>query len=106
MPLEGERVSKGVRTFKAIGPAILLDIMASALAGGQNGYSRALATQDAIVANVLPQLEGVDKFHLMNMHMRSIELYGEQAKLSKTLRACGQPIPAPVRATICPLRRQ
>ncbi|HVY62324.1 MAG TPA: AAA family ATPase, partial [Planctomycetota bacterium] len=62
MPLEGERVSKGVRTFKPIGPAILLDIMASALAGGQNGYSRELATQDAIIANVLPQLEGIDKF--------------------------------------------
>ncbi len=84
MPRRAERVSRGIRTYKPVGTSHLIECLtAVTLAGGAYGRSRAL--QDAVVANILPQLEGLEKADLANIQLRAVEVFGQGAPLVAVL---------------------
>ncbi|MCI0340361.1 MAG: AAA family ATPase [Planctomycetales bacterium] len=84
MPRRAERVSRGIRTYKPVGTSHLIECLtAVTLAGG--AYGRARALQDAVVANILPQLEGLEKADLANIQLRAVEVFGQGAPLVAVL---------------------
>ncbi|UCE36907.1 MAG: EVE domain-containing protein [Thermoplasmata archaeon] len=84
MPEEGIETSVGVRTYRKIGTAQVIDCVIWCLKAGGD-YSKEDAMQDAIVANILPQLENLEKAQISNMYIRAVEVFTERSKVARAL---------------------
>lgn len=81
MPEEGVEVPVGVRTYRKIGTAQVIDCVIWILKASGD-YSKEEAMQDAIIANVLPQLENLEKAQLSNIYMKAVDVFGERSKIA------------------------
>jgi MoxR-like ATPase len=84
IPEEGIEMSVGVRTYRKIGVAQVIDCVIWCLKASGD-YSKKEAMEDAIVANLLPQLENLEKAQLSNMYKRAVEVFGERSKVSRAM---------------------
>ena len=84
LPEETEIVARGVRTYRKIGTANLLDTMICVINAPKN-YPKRVALEDGIIANILPQLEGIEKGALMNIKLKADQIFGEKSRVSRAL---------------------
>ncbi|MAE56722.1 MAG: hypothetical protein CL964_01755 [Euryarchaeota archaeon] len=79
-----EEIPRGVRTFRKIGPASVIDSMLT-LFNSRGQYDMEKALQDVIRANIMPSLEGLERNELRCMMLKSQLVLGEDAEISQTL---------------------
>jgi MoxR-like ATPase len=82
IPEEGIEMSVGVRTYRKIGTAQVIDCVIWTLKASGD-YSKKDAMDDSIVANLLPQLENLEKAQIFNMYKRAVEVFGERSKVAR-----------------------
>jgi MoxR-like ATPase len=81
MPEEGIEVPVGIRTYRKIGTAQVIDCVIWILKSSGD-YSKEEAMQDAVIANILPQLENLEKAHLSNIYLKAVNVFGERSRLA------------------------
>jgi MoxR-like ATPase len=84
MPEEGIEMSVGIRTYRKIGTAQVIDCVIWCLKASGD-YSKTDAMEDSIVANILPQLENIEKSQLSNIYTRAVEVFGERSKVARAM---------------------
>ncbi len=84
LPEEGIEMPIGVRTYRKIGTAQVIDCMIWTLKASGD-YSKEEAMQDAIIANILPQLENLEKTHISNIYLKALKVFGERSLLAHTI---------------------
>jgi 5-methylcytosine-specific restriction endonuclease McrBC GTP-binding regulatory subunit McrB len=81
VPEEGIEMPVGIRTYRKIGTAQVIDCVIWTL-NVSGDYTQEEAMQDSIIANILPQLENMEKAHLSNIYLKAVEVFGERSRLS------------------------
>ena len=79
-----EEVPRGVRTFRRIGPAMVIDSMLT-LFNSRGQYDLGKALQDVIRANIMPSLEGLERNELRCLLLKSEQVLGAEAEITHTL---------------------
>ena len=79
-----EEVPRGVRTFRRIGPAMVIDSMLT-LFNSRGQYDLEKALQDVIRANIMPSLEGLERNELRCLLLKSEQVLGAEAEITRTL---------------------
>ena len=80
-----EEVPRGVRTFRKIGPASIIDSMLTIFnSRGQYNIDRAL--EDVIRSNIMPSLEGLERNELRCIMLKAHEVLGEESAITQTLQ--------------------
>ena len=79
-----EEVPRGVRTFRRIGPAMVIDSMLT-LFNSRGQYDLEKALQDVIRANIMPSLEGLERNELRCLQLKSEQVLGAEAEITRTL---------------------
>jgi len=79
-----DEVARGVRTYRKIGPAVIIDSMLTVFnSRGQYEMDRALF--DVIKSNVMPALEGLERNELKCLMLKSQEIFGANHGITTTL---------------------
>ncbi|MBJ35131.1 MAG: hypothetical protein CMB62_00755 [Euryarchaeota archaeon] len=79
-----DEVARGVRTYRKIGPAVIIDSMLTVFnSRGQYDLDRALA--DVIKSNIMPALEGLERNELKCLMLKAQEVLGPTHAISVTL---------------------
>ena len=79
-----DEVARGVRTYRKIGPAVIIDSMLTVFnSRGQYELDRAL--EDVIKSNVMPALEGLERNELKCLMLKAQEVLGQNHGISNTL---------------------
>tara|TARA_Y100001970_G_scaffold174379_1_gene212826 strand:+ start:1266 stop:4046 length:2781 start_codon:yes stop_codon:yes gene_type:complete len=79
-----DEVARGVRTYRKIGPAVIIDSMLTVFnSRGQYDLDRALA--DVIKSNIMPALEGLERNELKCLMLKAQEILGTNHDISLTL---------------------
>ena len=79
-----DEVARGVRTYRKIGPAVIIDSMLTVFnSRGQYDLDRALA--DVIKSNIMPALEGLERNELKCLMLKAQEVLGQNHAISITL---------------------
>ena len=79
-----DEVARGVRTYRKIGPAVIIDSMLTVFnSRGQYDLDRALA--DVIKSNIMPALEGLERNELKCLMLKAQEVLGPTHNISVTL---------------------
>jgi 5-methylcytosine-specific restriction endonuclease McrBC GTP-binding regulatory subunit McrB len=79
-----DEIARGVRTYRKIGPAVIIDSMLTVFnSRGQYEMDRAL--HDVIKSNVMPALEGLEKNELKCLMLKSQEVFGANHGITTTL---------------------
>ena len=79
-----DEVARGVRTYRKIGPAVIIDSMLTVFnSRGQYDLDRALA--DVIKSNIMPALEGLERNELKCLMLKAQEVLGQTHAISVTL---------------------
>ena len=83
-PGRDEEVPRGVRTYRKIGPAALIDSMVT-LVNARDEYDLGKALEDVIHANVMPSMEGMEKQELRCIRLKALETLGPNSGVTHTL---------------------
>ena len=79
-----DEVARGVRTYRKIGPAVIIDSMLTVFnSRDQYDIDRALA--DVIKSNVMPALEGLERNELKCLMLKSNDVLGPTHAITTTL---------------------
>ena len=79
-----DEIARGVRTYRKIGPAVIIDSMLTVFnSRGQYEMDRAL--HDVIKSNVMPALEGLERNELKCLMLKSQEIFGSNHGITTTL---------------------
>jgi len=79
-----DEIARGVRTYRKIGPAVIIDSMLTVFnSRGQYEMDRAL--HDVIKSNVMPVLEGLERNELKCLMLKSQEVFGANHGITTTL---------------------
>ena len=79
-----DELARGVRTYRKIGPAVIIDSMLTVFnSRGQYELDRAL--EDVIKSNVMPALEGLERNELKCLMLKAQEVLGQNHGISNTL---------------------
>ena len=79
-----DEIARGVRTYRKIGPAVIIDSMLTVFnSRGQYDLDRALA--DVIKSNIMPALEGLERNELKCLMLKAQEVLGTNHAISLTL---------------------
>ena len=79
-----DEIARGVRTYRKIGPAVIIDSMLTVFnSRGQYEIDRAL--HDVIKSNVMPALEGLERNELKCLMLKSQEVFGANHGITTTL---------------------
>jgi 5-methylcytosine-specific restriction endonuclease McrBC GTP-binding regulatory subunit McrB len=79
-----DELARGVRTYRKIGPAVIIDSMLTVFNSiGQYDLDRALG--DVIKSNVMPALEGLERNELKCLMLKSQEVLGPTHSITVTL---------------------
>jgi 5-methylcytosine-specific restriction endonuclease McrBC GTP-binding regulatory subunit McrB len=79
-----DEIARGVRTYRKIGPAVIIDSMLTVFnSRGQYEMDRAL--HDVIKSNVMPALEGLERNELKCLMLKSQEVFGANHGITTTL---------------------
>ena len=79
-----DEIARGVRTYRKIGPAVIIDSMLTVFNSiGQYDLDRALG--DVIKSNIMPALEGLERNELKCLMLKSQEVLGPTHSITVTL---------------------
>ena len=79
-----DEIARGVRTYRKIGPAVIIDSMLTVFnSRGQYDLDRAL--EDVIKSNIMPALEGLERNELKCLMLKAQEVLGQDHGISNTL---------------------
>jgi len=79
-----DEIARGVRTYRKIGPAVIIDSMLTVFnSKGQYDLDRAL--EDVIKSNIMPALEGLERNELKCLMLKAQEVLGPNHGISSTL---------------------
>ena len=79
-----DELARGVRTYRKIGPAVIIDSMLTVFNSiGQYDLDRALG--DVIKSNIMPALEGLERNELKCLMLKSQEVLGSTHSITVTL---------------------
>ena len=79
-----DEIARGVRTYRKIGPAVIIDSMLTVFnSRGQYDLDRAL--EDVIKSNIMPALEGLERNELKCLMLKAQEVLGQNHGISNTL---------------------
>ena len=82
-PKRGDEVAVGVRTFRKIGPALLIDSMVTIFNSIQK-YGPDLALDKVIRSNIMPSLEGLERSEIRCLFLKSKEVLGPDSLVTET----------------------
>ena len=82
-PKRGDEVTVGVRTFRKIGPALLIDSMVTIFNSIQK-YGPDLALDKVIRSNIMPSLEGLERSEIRCLFLKSKEVLGPDSLVTET----------------------
>ena len=83
-PKRGDEVAVGVRTFRKIGPALLIDSMVT-IFNSVKKYGPELALDRVIRSNIMPSLEGLERNEIRCMYLQAKEVLGPNSLVTETL---------------------
>ena len=83
-PKRGDEVALGVRTFRKIGPALLIDSMVT-IFNSIKKYGPELALDRVIRSNIMPSLEGLERNEIRCMYLHAKEVLGPNSIVTETL---------------------
>ena len=79
-----DEIPRGVRTYRKIGPAVIIDSMLTVFnSRGQYDLDRAL--EDVIKSNIMPALEGLERNELKCLMLKAQEVLGPNHGITSTL---------------------
>ena len=83
-PKRGDEVALGVRTFRKIGPALVIDSMVT-IFNSIKKYGPELALDRVIRSNIMPSLEGLERNEIRCMFLQAKEVLGPDSLVTETL---------------------
>ena len=83
-PKRGDEVAVGVRTFRKIGPALVIDSMVT-MFNSIKKYGPELALDRVIRSNIMPSLEGLERNEIRSMYLQAKEVLGPDSLVTETL---------------------
>ena len=83
-PKRGDEVALGVRTFRKIGPALVIDSMVT-IFNSIKKYGPELALDRVIRSNIMPSLEGLERNEIRCMFLHAKEVLGPTSIVTETL---------------------
>ena len=83
-PKRGDEAPLGVRTFRKIGPALLIDSMVT-IFNSIKKYGPELALDRVIRSNIMPSLEGLERNEIRCMFLHAKEVLGPTSIVTETL---------------------
>ncbi|MEC7687178.1 MAG: AAA family ATPase [Candidatus Thermoplasmatota archaeon] len=83
-PKRGEETALGVRTFRKIGPALVIDSMVT-MFNSIKKYGPELALDRVIRSNIMPSLEGLERNEIRCMFLQAKEVLGPDSLVTETL---------------------
>ena len=83
-PKRGDETPLGVRTFRKIGPALLIDSMVT-IFNSIKKYGPELALDRVIRSNIMPSLEGLERNEIRCMFLHAKEVLGPTSIVTETL---------------------
>jgi len=83
VPKRGDEVAVGVRTFRKIGPALLIDSMVTIFNSIQK-YGPELALDKVIRSNIMPSLEGLERSEIRCLFLKAKEVLGPDSIVTET----------------------
>ncbi len=83
-PKRGDETAVGVRTFRKIGPALLIDSMVT-IFNSIKKYGPELALDRVIRSNIMPSLEGLERNEIRSMYLHAKEVLGPNSLVTETL---------------------
>jgi MoxR-like ATPase len=83
-PKRGDEVAVGVRTFRKIGPALIIDSMVT-IFNSVKKYGPELALDRVIRSNIMPSLEGLERNEIRSMYLHAKEVLGPNSTVTETL---------------------
>ena len=83
-PKRGDEVALGVRTFRKIGPALIIDSMVT-IFNSVKKYGPELALDRVIRSNIMPSLEGLERNEIRCMFLQAKEVLGPDSLVTETL---------------------
>ena len=79
-----DEVARGVRTYRKIGPAVIIDSMLT-IFNSRGQYEMDRALYDVIKSNIMPALEGFERNELKCLMLKSQEVFGANHGITTTL---------------------
>ena len=83
-PKRGDEAALGVRTFRKIGPALVIDSMVT-IFNSIKKYGPELALDRVIRSNIMPSLEGLERNEIRCMFLHAKEVLGPTSIVTETL---------------------
>ena len=83
-PKRGDEAPLGVRTFRKIGPALVIDSMVT-IFNSIKKYGPELALDRVIRSNIMPSLEGLERNEIRCMFLHAKEVLGPTSLVTETL---------------------
>ncbi len=83
-PKRGDEVAVGVRTFRKIGPALLIDSMVT-IFNSIGKYGPELALDRVIRSSIMPSLEGLERNEIRCIYLQAKEVLGPNSLVTETL---------------------
>jgi len=83
VPKRGDEVAVGVRTFRKIGPALLIDSMVT-IFNSISKYGPELALDKVIKAGIMPSLEGLERSEIRCLFLKAKEVLGPDSLVTET----------------------
>ena len=83
-PKRGDEIALGVRTFRKIGPALIIDSMVT-IFNSVKKYGPELALDRVIRSNIMPSLEGLERNEIRCMFLHAKEVLGPNSTVTETL---------------------
>jgi hypothetical protein len=83
-PKRGDETAVGVRTFRKIGPALVIDSMVT-IFNSVKKYGPELALDRVIRSNIMPSLEGLERNEIRSMYLHAKEVLGPNSLVTETL---------------------
>jgi hypothetical protein len=79
-----DEVARGVRTYRKVGPAVIIDSMLTVF-NSRGQYELDKALEDVIKSNIMPALEGLERNELKCLMLKAQEVLGQDHGISNTL---------------------
>ena len=83
-PKRGDETAVGVRTFRKIGPALVIDSMVT-IFNSVKKYGPELALDRVIRSNIMPSLEGLERNEIRSMYLPAKDVLGPNSLVTETL---------------------
>ena len=79
-----DELARGVRTYRKIGPAVIIDSMLTVF-NSRESYDIDRALSDVVKSNIMPALEGLERNELKCLMLKAQEVLGADSPITRTL---------------------